>query len=184
MAPVHLLDEETGEYNISYIRRLFSEPMALIKGVHRIQGIMVKKGNPAGIGGVADLAGGAVRYVNRQRGAGTRVLFDYRLKQEGIDTADIRGYDREMTTHMAVAAAVAGDSADAGMGILSAANAMGLDFIEVGPEEYDFAVPVRFLELPHIKAFLEILKSEEFSDELKKLGGYETKGAGRIIYID
>lgn len=184
MAPVHLLDEETGEYNISYIRRLFSEPMALIKGVHRIQGIMVKKGNPAGIGGVADLAGGAVRYVNRQRGAGTRVLFDYRLKQEGIDAADIRGYDREMTTHMAVAAAVAGDSADAGMGILSAANAMGLDFIEVGPEEYDFAVPVRFLELPHIKAFLEILKSEEFGDELKKLGGYETKGAGRIIYID
>lgn len=184
MAPVHLLDEETGEYNISYIRRLFREPMALIKGVHRIQGIMVKKGNPAGIGGVADLAGGAVRYVNRQRGAGTRVLFDYRLKQEGVDAADIRGYDREMTTHMAVAAAVAGDSADAGMGILSAANAMGLDFIEVGPEEYDFAIPVRFLELPHIKAFLEILKSEDFSDELKMLGGYELKGAGQIIYID
>lgn len=183
MAPVHLLDEETGVYNISYIRKMFNEPMALIKGVHRIQGIMVKKGNPLGIKGVKDLAGGGVRYVNRQRGAGTRVLFDYRLKQDGVDPDTITGYDREMATHMAVAAAVASDSADAGMGILSAANAMGLDFIEVGPEEYDFAIPVKYLQLPHIRAFLEILRSDEFAERIAKLGGYNSSGAGEIIYI-
>lgn len=183
MAPVHLLDEETGRYNISYIRKMFNEPMALIKGVHRIQGIMVKKGNPLDIKGVKDLAGGGVRYVNRQRGAGTRVLFDYRLGQEGVDPDTITGYDREMATHMAVAAAVASDSADAGMGILSAANAMGLDFIEVGPEEYDFAIPVKYLELPHIKAFLEILRSDGFAERIAELGGYDSSGAGEIVYI-
>lgn len=184
MAPVHLLDETTGQYNVAYIRKLFTEPMALIKGVHRIQGIMVKKGNPLDIKSIEDLAAKDVRYVNRQRGAGTRVLFDYKLKRMGIDTEKINGYDREMATHMAVAAAVAGDGADAGMGILSAAKAMELDFIEVGPEEYDFAIPVKFLQLPHVKAFLGILKSSEFKRRIDELGGYESSHAGEVIYID
>lgn len=182
MAPIHLLDEATGEYNISYVKRMFNEPMALIKGVHRIQGIMVKKGNPLGIKGIADLTGD-VRYVNRQRGAGTRVLFDYRLKEEGIDVSSINGYEREMATHMAVAAAVSSDSADAGMGVLSAAQAMGLDFIEVGVEEYDFAIPQRFLDLPYIKAFIEILQSDEFKARLEELGGYGIAEAGTIVEI-
>ncbi|MDO4485604.1 MAG: molybdopterin biosynthesis protein [Bacillota bacterium] len=185
MAPIHLLDEATGEYNVSYIKKMFKEPMALIKGVHRIQGIMVKKGNPLGIKGIADLAasGGSIRYVNRQRGAGTRVLFDYRLKKENIDPSSITGYDREMATHMAVAAAVASDGADAGMGVLSAAKAMELDFIEVGPEEYDFAIPAEYLQLPHIKAFIEILQSEEFRGRIEELGGYSAENAGKIIMI-
>lgn len=193
IAPVHLLDEATGEYNVPYLEKMFgkaAEPVALIKGVHRIQGIMVKKGNPLGIRGIEDLAAAGqnaavhtVRYVNRQRGAGTRVLFDYRLKQAGIETSMIDGYEREMATHMAVAAAVASDSADAGMGVMSAAKAMNLDFIEVGPEEYDFAIPAKYLELPHIKAFIEILKSEEFRSRLSELGGYSADDAGRIIMI-
>lgn len=182
MAPIHLLDEATGEYNISYVKKMFNEPMALIKGVHRIQGIMVKKGNPLGIKGIGDLTGD-VRYVNRQRGAGTRVLFDYRLKEEGIDVTSISGYEREMATHMAVAAAVSSDSADAGMGVLSAAQAMGLDFIEVGVEKYDFAIPQRFLELPYIKAFIEILQSDEFKARLEELGGYGIAEAGTIVEI-
>ena len=189
MAPIHLLDEAAGEYNISYINKLFpkgaasSEPMALIKGVHRIQGILVKKGNPLGISSIDDLAKKDVRYVNRQRGAGTRVLFDYKLKEAGIDPADINGYDREMATHMAVAAAVASDGADAGMGILSAAKAMGLDFIEVAPEEYDFAIPAKHLELPHVKAFIEILKSEDFRTRVEELGGYECDRAGEVVML-
>lgn len=183
MAPIHLLDEETGQYNIPYVKRLFDEPMAIIKGVNRIQGIMVKKGNPLGIKTIEDLARPEVRYVNRQRGAGTRVLFDYRLKQLGISTGDINGYEREMTTHMAVAAAVASDSADAGMGVLSAANAMGLDFIEVAYEEYDFAVPVKFLESPHIKAFIEIIQSDEFKQKLDELGGYTCESSGTVINV-
>ncbi len=183
MAPIHLLDEATGEYNVSYVKRMFKEPMALIKGVDRIQGIMVKKGNPLGISGIADLTKDGVRYVNRQRGAGTRVLFDYQLKQAGIEPDSIKGYDREMATHMAVAAAVASDSGDAGMGVLSAAQAMGLDFIPVGVEEYDFAIPQRFLEVPAVKAFIEILKSEGFQKKLEELGGYEVRKAGEIVEI-
>ena len=144
---------------------------------------MVKKGNPLGIESIADLACGNVSYVNRQRGAGTRVLFDYKLKEAGIDPETIKGYDREMATHMAVAAAVASDSADAGMGVLSAAQAMGLDFIPVGVEEYDFAIPQRFLEVDSVKAFIEILQSDDFHKRLEELGGYEVRRAGEIVNI-
>lgn len=182
LAPIHLLDEATGEYNISYIKKLFGEGnMALIKGVGRTQGILVKKGNPLGIRGIEDLTG--CRYVNRQRGAGTRVLFDYKLKQLGIGPEQINGYDREAATHMAVAAAVGSDGADAGMGILSAAKAMDLDFIPVGPEEYDFAIPQEYLELPHIRAFVDILKSGDFHSRLDELGGYSYEKAGQIVLL-
>ncbi len=179
LAPIHLLDEETGSYNISYIRKLFREPMALIKGVGRVQGIMVKKGNTLNIRGIEDLKG--IRFVNRQKGAGTRLLFDHKLKLLGIAPEEIRGYDREASTHMAVAALVDSDSADAGMGIRSASISMNLDFIPVGDEEYDFAVPVRFLELPFIKAFIEILKCSEFHKKLGELGGYTWERAGEIV---
>lgn len=181
LAPTHLLNEEDGVYNVSYLKSMFREPMALIKGVERIQGLMVKKGNPCGITGIESLPG--KRYVNRQRGAGTRVLLDYRLKKLGIPPEEISGYEREAGTHMAVAAAVESDSADVGMGILSAARAMNLDFIEVGPEEYDFAVPVKFLELPVVQAFIEILKSREFHEKLEELGGYGYKRCGEVIII-
>ena len=182
IAPTHLLDEETGEYNISYIEKIFlGEKMALIKGVDRIQGIMVKKGNPLGIKGVEDLT--RVRYVNRQRGAGTRVLLDYKLKQAGITPDMIDGYDKEAATHMAVAALVASDEIDAGMGIKSAADAMGLDFVEVGTEEYDFAIRQENLELPQVRAFRQILESKEFHEKLEKMGGYGWHQAGRIVLI-
>lgn len=181
LAPTHLLDEETGEYNVPMLKRLFKEPMALIKGVDRIQGILVQKGNPLNIQGIEDLP--KTNYVNRQRGAGTRVLLDYQLKLAGIAPETIHGYDREAATHMAVAAAIAGGSADAGMGIESAARAMDLDFIPVGPEEYDFAIPVRFLELPHVQYFLEILKSEEFKERVESLGGYSTRQSGKVLYL-
>lgn len=182
IAPVHMLDEETGIYNVSYIEKLFQEPVALIKGVGRVQGIMVKKGNPLNISSIEDLK--KVRFVNRQRGAGTRMLLDFCLKKRGILTEEIKGYDREAATHMAVAALVAGESADAGLGIRSAALAMKLDFIEVGQEEYDFAVPEKYLELPYIQAFIQILKSEEFHQKLQELGGYTWKRAGEIVKIN
>ena len=130
IAPIHLLDEETGIYNEPYLKRLFREPMVLIKGVGRIQGLMVKKGNPLGIEKISDLK--RCRYVNRQRGAGTRILLDYLLKKEEISPDEISGYGCEAATHMAVAAQVSGEGADAGMGVYSAAKAMGLDFIPVG----------------------------------------------------
>lgn len=181
MAPIHLLDEETGEYNIPYVKRMFKEKMAIIRGVGRIQGFIVKKGNPLGIQTIEDIK--RCRYVNRQRGAGTRILFDYKLKQAGINSEEINGYGNEMTTHMAVAALVQTDSADAGMGIQSAAKTMGLDFIPVGLEQYDFAIPQEYLELDFVKAFVEILKSDEFKEKLKELGGYSDDNIGEIVYL-
>lgn len=182
ITPTHLLDEETGEYNISYIKSLFpNEEMVLVKGVGRVQGLMIAPGNPLGIKGIEDLT--RVRFVNRQRGAGTRVLLDYKLKQAGISPSEIDGYDAEATTHLAVAAQVAGGEADCGMGVYSAAHAMGLDFIPVGEEEYDFAMRPKTLELPEMKCFLRLLGSDEFRAELERLGGYTTDKTGEIRRI-
>ncbi len=183
IAPIHLLDEETGKYNIPFVKEIISDrPMALIKGMGRTQGIMVKKGNPLKIAGLEDLC--RCQFVNRQRGAGTRLLLDYKLKVAGIDPAGIKGYDREAATHMAVAAAVRDGGADAGIGVLSASRAMNLDFIPVCDEEYDFAIPAEYLELPHICAFIEILKNTVFLNKLEKLGGYTATSCGEVVAID
>jgi putative molybdopterin biosynthesis protein len=179
IAPIHLLDEETGVYNISWLRKLFgSEPVSLIRGVGRVQGLMVARGNALGIASVSDLS--RCRYINRQRGAGTRLFLDYRLKLAGIAPENIDGYDREGATHMAVAAAVQSGSADAGMGISSAAAALGLDFIPLGEEEYDFAVIPRFLDLPAMVAFRETLGSAAFHKQLEELGGYTGEKCGEM----
>ena len=189
IAPVHLLDEETGIYNTSWIKKtLAEEKVSLVKGLGRIQGLIVPKGNPLGITGIADLCGAAnVRYINRQKGAGTRLFFDYQLKKAGIDSAAINGYSREASTHMAVAAAIESGNADAGMGIASAANAMGLAFIPLGEEEYDFAVKSDFLELKEMSVFLDILKSPAFHQKLRELGdpieAYSWERAGEIVDV-
>lgn len=182
IAPTHILDEKTGVYNQSIIKEIFGdEPMALIKGVGRTQGIMVKPGNPLGIKDLKDIAN--VRFVNRQRGSGTRILLDYKLDELNISPEKIDGYTREAATHMAVAAAVKNDSADAGLGIYSAAHAMGLDFIPVADEEYDFAIKPESLEKPEIKEFINILKSEKLKEKLDNLGGYTTENIGNIMTI-
>ncbi len=174
LAPIHLLDEETGEYNRSYLEKyLKGKNVTLVKGVKRQQGFMVAKGNPKGICTVLDLPKTGVRFVNRQRGSGTRLLTDYLLKKAGIDPGSIYGYERDMTTHMAVAAAVKSGTADVGVGVFSAAAAMDLDFIPIGYEEYDFAVPEEYMDTEMIRVFLEVLRSEEFKKILKELGGYE-----------
>ncbi|MEG2523040.1 MAG: molybdopterin biosynthesis protein [Lachnospiraceae bacterium] len=178
IAPIHLLDEETGIYNESYLKTLFLDrEMVLVKGVRRIQGIIVQQGNPLHIQGIKDLK--ECRYVNRQRGAGTRILFDYQLKKAGILPEEIDGYEKEVATHMAVAALIQGDGADAGMGIYSAAEAMNLDFIPVGEEEYDFAMEKESLKLPEVQAFLQVLRSKVFRQRVEELKGYDCKESGR-----
>ena len=182
IAPTHLLDENTGVYNISILKELFGEgKVSLIKGFNRIQGLMVKKGNPLNIRGIEDLT--KYRFVNRQRGAGTRVLLDYKLKKLGIDQSLIDGYDKELSTHMAVAASVKSPYSDCGMGVKSAADSMGLDFIEVGVEEYDFAIYTKNLEDKKVQYFLETIKSQELYDKLVELGGYGFEHVGQIINI-
>ena len=182
IAPIHLLDEKTGIYNIEYIKKYLSNiDMALIKGVKRVQGIMTKKNNPKSIKGIEDLMREDIGFVNRQKGAGTRILVDYLLKKSNLDAEKIRGYEREMTTHMAVAAAIASGTADMGVGVYSAAKAMDLDFIPIGEEDYDFAIPRAFLDQNMIELFLEVIMSQEFKNYLQSMGGYGTENTGEII---
>ena len=181
MAGIHLLDEETGEYNASFIRRyLGNEKILLIKCVKRLQGLMTAPDNPKNINGLEDIRRDGLKYVNRQKGSGTRILLDYLLKKGNISTNDIYGYEREEFTHMSVAALVAYGSADVGMGIYSAAKVYGLNFIPVCEEQYDFIMSARFAELEIVKNFIKILKSEEFKMELDRMGGYKLENPGEI----
>lgn len=183
LAPSHLLCEVDGTYNTAAVKELFpDEQMVLIKGVRRRQGFIVKKGNPCGIQKITDITED-VRYINRQKGAGTRVLFDYLLKENGMTPEKITGYANEASTHMSVAVAVQKDNADTGMGIYSCARALGLDFVDVGFEEYDFVTRASWLELPFTEEFLKVLKSSRFRQRLEQLGGYTCEETGEIRYV-
>ena len=172
MGGIHLLDTETGEYNKSYIEKYIPDGRAIaVKGVGRVQGLMVKKGNPLGIKEFADIKN--VRYVNRQRGAGTRILCDWLLKENGLVPENINGYSNEEFTHTAVAALIAAGNADAGLGIYSAAKMYDLDFIPICNETYEFLVDKAYLESPMVKAFLDVLYSDEFRKRLSEMGGYD-----------
>ncbi|MGB5822993.1 MAG: molybdopterin biosynthesis protein [Proteocatella sp.] len=181
MAPTHLLSSD-GSYNIANIKSMITEPVALVKGVSRTQGLIVQKGNPLNIKGLADLE--RATYINRQRGAGTRVLLDYKLEKLKLDKSKITGYEREATTHMAVAAAVKSNTCDCGLGVYSAARALDLDFVPVGEEEYDFAIMKKYMDMDIIKNFISTIKSDEFKKRLEQLGGYGYQNTGEVIIID
>ena len=170
MGAIHLLDEN-GAYNESYIKRFFPDGGAVIeKGVGRMQGLMVARGNPLHIKDFTDIR--HVRYVNRQRGAGTRILCDHLLRENGIDAAEINGYDNEEYTHTAVAALIAAGNADAGLGIYSAAKMYGLDFIPICRETYDFLIAEDCADDPMVRAFLDTLRSAACRECLARMGGY------------
>jgi putative molybdopterin biosynthesis protein len=183
VAGTHLLDEETGTYNVTYIKKLLPEKrVTLVNLVYREQGLLVPKGNPKGIKGFDDLGRKDVVFVNRQAGAGTRLLTDMHLKRLGIDPADVKGYDREEYTHMAVAAAVLSGAADTGLAVLSAAQALGLDFIPVARERYDLAVPAEFSDAPLMQALLGIIRDDrEFRDQIAGMGGYDVSEMGKVM---
>ncbi len=179
----HLLDEETGEFNIPFIKRILAgESVKVINLVYRQQGLMVKKGNPKSIKGFQDLLREDVVFINRQRGSGTRLLLDKCLRDLGIDPAGIKGYDMEDFTHMSVASKVATGVADAGLGIYSAAKAFDLDFIPVAEERYDLLILEEYLHLPMIRALIDIVREDrEFRREVEALGGYDTRDMGKEI---
>lgn len=182
LAGSHLLDEASGQYNFPFIRRyLAGEDVVVVNFVHRQQGFIVAPGNPLGIRDVADLARPGVRFVNRQRGAGTRVLLDLELKRRGLRPAQIAGYEREEYNHLAVAAAVKSGSADVGLGLYSAARAVGTGFVPLAEERYDFVVPRRFLQAPLVQAALEILRQPAFARQVEALGGYDTRDMGQVL---
>ncbi len=180
----HLLDPETGEYNLSYLKKYLPDmKIRLVKLVRREQGLLVAPGNPLGLNSLQDLADQEVRFINRQGGSGTRVLLDYRLGQLGLEARHINGYDNEEYTHMSVAIAVKSGAADAGLGILAAARALGLDFIPVVTEEYDLVIPEKFWDLPGIRVLMEVINSSDFTGRVSRLGGYGTEETGRIIEL-
>ena len=180
-AGTHLLDEETGVYNISFIKKFLpAGGVRLVECVKRTQGFILQKGNPKGVMGVSDLVQDGLRYVNRQKGSGTRILIDYLFKQYGIDASKIYGYSREEYTHTSVAALIAADSADAGLGIYSAAKLYDLDFIPVCDEQYDLLISDRAWDMPMMQKLLDVLKSDEFRQRLDALGGYTVENPGTL----
>ena len=181
MAGSHLLDTETGEYNISYIKRyLKGVRISVFHLVLRDQGLIVAKGNPKGIKGIEDLAGSDIVFVNRQAGSGTRVLFDYKLGQLGIEPKAIKGYDHDEFTHMAVAVDVLSGAADCGMGIFAAARALDLDFVAMVREQYDLVIPSAMVEQSNIKVVLDTIRSRHFRERVTALGGYDPSKSGEL----
>ncbi|WP_297210333.1 MULTISPECIES: molybdopterin biosynthesis protein [Thermodesulfovibrio] len=184
VAGTHLLDEETGQYNVPFIKKLMADrEIFLINLVYRIQGFIVKKGNPKNINRFEDLTRQDVVFINRQAGSGTRLLLDKHLRELNIPPSAIRGYETDEYTHMGVAAAVLTGRADVGLGILSAAQALGLDFIPLAEERYDLVIPAEFMDLEIIKALLDtITNDKEFRETVLKLGGYDIRDMGKILY--
>ncbi len=182
LAGSHLLDPETGEYNLSYIRKHLPGTAVIVVGlVRRWQGLILGHGNPKDIQNLQDLAHEDVIYVNRQRGAGTRVLLDYQLSQLKLDPESIEGYGREEFTHLAVAAAVASGRADCGLGIQAAAVALGLDFLPLFSERYDLVIPKVHFDSELLAPLLEILVSGSFANDVNELSGYDLERPGEIL---
>jgi putative molybdopterin biosynthesis protein len=182
LATSHLLDEQTGLYNWPYIKRYIPDiPVKVFHGVMREQGFIVRKGNPKSILTVEDLTRDDVSFINRQGGAGTRVLLDHYLKLAEIHPDRIHGYQLEEYTHTAVAVAVLSGVADVGMGVLAAARALGLDFVPVATEQYDFVIPERFLGDDKIRILLQVIQGENFKKRVIALGGYGVERSGQEI---
>ena len=182
VAGSHLLDPQTGEYNLSYIRKHLPKTKVVVVGlVRRWQGLILDAENPKGIENLEDLAREDVIFVNRQRGAGTRVLLDYQLAKQKLDPEVIQGYGREEFTHLAVAAAIATGRADCGLGIQAAAAALKLDFLPLFSEQYDLVIPVEHYQSRLLEPMLEVLASDQFASEVDKLSGYELERPGEVL---
>lgn len=183
IAGIHLLDETSGRYNVPHVEKFL--PKVAWRLVHlamRQQGIMVAAGNPKGIKGLACLARPDITFINRQRGSGTRMLLDYEMNKLGISGASIDGYEKEVGTHMTVAASVASGTIDAGLGVQAAAKALGLEFLPVASEQYDLLMNFA----PHderMAMIVQVLQSPGFRSDVEALGGYDLSNAGKLIAV-
>jgi putative molybdopterin biosynthesis protein len=180
LAGAHLLDPDTGDFNFPFLEKYLGGVEVLVVNLAiRHQGLIVPRGNPKGLRGVEDLVRDDVAFINRQRGAGTRILLDYHLRQAGLPPDQVRGYEREEYTHMAVAVNVLSGSADTGLGVYSAARALGLDFVPLARERYDLIIPRRFAGDHRITALLSLLQMPDFKAGIEALGGYDTPLTGK-----
>ena len=184
MAGCHLLDTADGTYNRSFIRKYFPKgDVKLVSCVGRQQGLMVARGNPLNIRSFADISRQGIRYVNRQKGSGTRILTDYLCSREKVEPSDVYGYTREELTHTSVAAQIACGSADVGMGIYSAAKLYDLDFIPICIEEYDLIIPDHAWDSPMVQQLLTILRSDAFREKILSMGGYTVDHPGQVLCL-
>ena len=182
MAGSHLLDPETGEYNFPYIHTyLTGIEVKVIHLAFREQGLMVQRGNPKKLEGLDDLLRKDLTFINRQKGSGTRLLLDHTLKTLSLSPDQIRGYEKEEFTHMAVASTVASGIADAGLGILPAAKAMNLDFIPIAKERYDLIIPSVSFEDEKMKTVIKTIRSDEFKRMVSQMGGYDVSRTGEEL---
>jgi putative molybdopterin biosynthesis protein len=181
IAGSHLLDTESGQYNISYIQKYLKGMKASVFHlVMRDQGLIIPAGNPKGIKGIEDLTREDITMINRQAGSGTRVLFDYKLGQLGIEPQSIQGYGHEEFTHMTVAVDVLSGAADCGMGIFAVAKALHLDFIPMEREQYDLIMPSAIVNDPKIQVVFEIIQTKAFRERVTALGGYDASKSGQF----
>ena len=181
-ATTHLLDPETGEYNFPFIEKILSgKEWMVVNLTYREQGIIIQKSNPKSIGCLKDLTRKDIKFINRQKGSGTRILLDYLLRKEAIVSQDIKGYFNEEFSHLMVASAIANGIADAGLGILSAALAFKLDFIPLAKERYDIIIRKEWYSSSPFQKLLGIIKSENFKKKVLSLGGYDLSHSGKVI---
>lgn len=184
LAGIHLLDEETEEYNYPYIKRILpGSEVAVVHLVYRIQGLMFPRGNPKQIKGIADLTRPEITFVNRQKGSGTRVLLDINLHRLGIPVSKIKGYELEMNTHVAAGLSVTREEADVALGIEAAARSCNLDFLPLFRERYDLVMPRANYRSRLLAPFLNIVVSDEFRAVIDKVGGYDTTETGTVTYL-
>ena len=177
IAPVHLLDEQTGEYNVSYVHKYLGDmPCVLVRGIQRVQGLYFRRGEQLAARTLTSIAEHNLVIANRQKGSGTRVLFDYLLQQAGIAPHQVRGYEQELLTHTAVALAVKSGNCDCGMGIESVAKLMDLDFVPLDSEYYDLLIPKQHLQDTRVRQLLAILNSGGLAARLQHMGGYRLNG--------
>lgn len=182
IAGTHLLDPDSGQYNIRYIREYLPDTrVRLMTWVGRDQGLIVRKGNPKKIFSLKDLLREDITFVNRQKGSGTRVLLDYHLKELGFPNAKINGYSLEEYTHLGVAVDVQSGRADCGMGIAAAADALNLDFIALYKERYDLVMPLEFIKSGFLNPIIELAKDGRFRAEISKMNGYDVSEMGKIV---
>jgi len=184
MAGIHLLDEETGEYNYPYIKRIMpGREIAIVHLAYRIQGLMFAPENPKQIKGLRDLRRPEITFVNRQKGSGTRVLLDLQLRQSGVLISDITGYERELDTHLAVGSTIAKGEADVGLGIEAAARSCGLGFLPLFNERYDLVIPKENYQSRLFSPLLEMITSEDFKKVVDQVGGYDTTQTGMTTFL-
>jgi putative molybdopterin biosynthesis protein len=180
----HLLDIESGEYNIPYVRHFFPDRnMTLITLAYRQQGLIVRPGNPLLMHGLEDLTGEEVTFFNRNKGSGTRLWLDKRIREMGIAPQSIRGYDQNAYTHTAVALAIQDGRANVGLGVEAAARKANLDFIPLFNERYDLVLPQEQVENKELQPLLDYLQSGKFQRSVEELGGYETQHTGEQFIL-